>query len=85
MQNQAFQSLPIYTHTEDVVNNPNHYKLFPEMEVIDLIRKTLTTEQFAGYCMGNMLKYKLRAGEKDDVTQDLAKAEKYKEWLYDEH
>lgn len=67
----------------DMVDSPPHYGLFPDMEVIDIIKATLTPEEFAGYCKGNVLKYRLRAGEKGDVNEDIAKADKYNEWLGD--
>ena len=55
--------------------NPSHYKQFPK-EAIDIIRDTLTEEQFVGYCLGNELKYRLRAGYKnpDRTAEDLEKA-----------
>lgn len=67
----------------DKVNNPSHYALFDDIEAIDVIASSMTKDQFKGYCFGNLLKYRLRAGNKDDADQDLAKAEKYKE-LYKE-
>jgi len=66
---------------EDVVNEPNHYKLFGTVEVIDMIKTLLTEEEFKGYLKGNCLKYRLRAGKKDNVEQDIAKALRYEEWL----
>ena len=65
----------------DMVNNPKHYKLYPDMEAIDIIRKVLTLEEFIGYCRGNSLKYRLRAGKKDNLKQDIKKAEWYEEQL----
>lgn len=70
---------------EDVVNNPSHYKFFPDMEAIDIIKKVLTPTEFIGYTKGNKLKYKLRAGEKGPAQQDLDKAEVYDGWLRDEY
>lgn len=70
---------------EDAVNSPSHYGLFPDMEVIDIIKKVLTEEEFIGYCKGNVLKYRMRAGEKDDLVQDINKANKYQEWLGDSY
>ena len=66
---------------EDVVNEPNHYKLFGTVEVIDMIKELLTEEEFKGYLKGNCLKYRLRAGKKDNVEQDIAKAMRYEQWL----
>lgn len=65
------------------VHSPSHYQVFPDVEAIEIIRKSMTVEQWYGYCMGNMLKYRLRAGSKDDLQQDIDKANKYKA-LYQE-
>ncbi len=67
----------------DNVNQPNHYAVLDDIEAIHLIRAALSDEGWRGYCLGNIMKYRLRAGNKDDVNQDLAKADKYKE-LYEE-
>lgn len=67
----------------DEINNPSHYKIFPDMEVIDIIRKTLSDVEFAGYCKGNSIKYRLRAGEKGPAEVCIGKARKYEEWLKD--
>lgn len=69
------------SRSKDVVNNPNHYKLFGTTEVIDLIKELLTEEEFRGYLKGNVLKYRLRAGKKDNVEQDINKALKYEKWI----
>lgn len=65
----------------DPVKNPAHYDLFPGQQAIDIIRAALTPEEFVGYCKGNALKYRLRAGSKGDAAEDLAKAEKYRSWI----
>lgn len=66
--------------TRDMVNSPSHYQLLPEVEAIDVIKATLTHEQWKGYCLGNILKYRLRAGDKGDALEDIRKANKYKEF-----
>lgn len=66
---------------EDVINHPNHYKWFPDKEVIDVIESVLTEEEWRGYCKGNSLKYRLRAGKKGDVIEDIGKAEVYEGWV----
>ncbi|SOB60620.1 protein of unknown function [Pseudodesulfovibrio profundus] len=65
----------------DPVNLPSHYRQFGK-EVIDIIRDTLTPEEFVGYCKGNELKYRLRAGFKDKskMNEDMEKAMKYREF-----
>lgn len=70
--------------TKDMVNSPSHYALFDDIEAIQVIAASMTKEMFKGYCFGNLLKYKLRAGGKDDIQQELKKADKYKE-LYEKY
>lgn len=67
----------------DAVNKPKHYSVFEQLEAIEVIASSMTTEQFYGYCLGNILKYRLRAGGKDDVMQELGKADRY-QGLYNE-
>jgi len=64
---------------EDSVRNPSHYQLFDGVESIEVIRKVLTKEEFRGFCFGNVLKYRARAGKKDKLEQDIAKAGFYNE------
>lgn len=61
------------------VHSPKHYNVLEDIEAIQIIASSMTYEMFKGYCLGNILKYRLRCGAKDDVTQELAKADKYKE------
>lgn len=67
-----------------MVHKPKHYSLFEDVEAIEVIARSLTKEEFRGYCFGNLLKYRLRCGKKDSVEQELAKADKYKE-LYEKY
>lgn len=59
------------------VTNPKHYHLIDDVESIDIIARSMTTEQFMGFCLGNILKYRIRAGKKDALEQDIAKANEY--------
>ena len=68
----------------DAIKLPTHYKLFEEFEVIEIIAGAMTKEQFKGFCLGNIIKYRLRAGNKDALEQDIGKADYYKE-LYETH
>jgi hypothetical protein len=69
---------------DEEVCNPRHYRLFADgQQAIDIIQGALTPEEFAGYCKGNVLKYRLRAGEKGaggtgNILKDIAKADWYK-------
>lgn len=65
---------------EEAVNHPKHYKLDGlGIEAIDVIKSVLGAEKFRGYCRGNVLKYLIRAENKNGV-EDLKKAKKYLEW-----
>lgn len=68
----------------NMVTNPKHYEFFEGVEAITIIARSMTEKQFAGYCMGNALKYRLRAGKKFNTEEDLKKADYYKE-LFQKH
>lgn len=61
----------------DNVKKPKHYQIIDGIESIDIIARCMTVEQFKGFCLGNILKYRLRAGKKDALEQDIAKANEY--------
>ena len=66
----------------DEVNQPKHYKTFPDLDSIDIIQHVLTHKEYIGMLKGNYLKYKLRAGKKDSAEKDLAKAKWYQDELF---
>lgn len=68
----------------NMVTKPKHYEFFEGVEAITIIARSMTEKQFAGYCMGNALKYRLRAGKKFNTEEDLKKADYYKE-LFQKH
>lgn len=64
-----------------LVENPEHYKNFP-LEVIEIIHFVLGDEGFKAYCIGNELKYRLRAGFKTaEYSSDMEKALVYRKFL----
>ena len=65
----------------DIINHPKHYRLFPDMEAIEVIEAVLTPEEFAGYLKGNALKYRLRAGDKGPEEICIGKARWYQDRL----
>lgn len=69
--------------TYDAVNNPKHYDTFPGQQSIDIIRASMTPEEFVGFLKGNFLKYRLRAGEKDALQQDIDKSNWYRNKLFE--
>jgi hypothetical protein len=67
---------------EEAITSPAHYKVCEGLEVVDMIRAVLTPEQFKGYCLGNLIKYRMRAGKKTmSPMEDLGKAHVYETWL----
>lgn len=72
---------------DPMVKKPSHYQLFEGVEAIEVIARSMTQEMFKGYCLGNILKYRLRAGKKSELAtleKDMAKATFYLE-LYTKH
>lgn len=69
---------------EDVISNPNHYKLDGlDIEVRDVIKSVLGTVAFHGFYEGNIIKYILRAKKKNGL-EDYKKAKQYLDWLIEE-
>ena len=64
----------------DNVNNLNHYKLSCGVESIEIIKRVLGIKGFVAFCLGNILKYLIRA-EKKNGKEDYKKAAKYLEWV----
>jgi|TARA_R100000329_G_scaffold123753_1_gene102284 hypothetical protein len=62
------------------VNRPSHYTQ-NGTETIEMIRQSLTDEEFSGYLKGNILKYVCRYKYKGMPLKDLMKAQWYLERL----
>lgn len=72
--------MQIRDYIDDKVNAPNHYNS-KSMESIDVIKvMTENLDPFAGYCMGNIIKYLYRYENKGGL-EDLRKAKKYIDFL----
>lgn len=78
------RNIPKETAADDQVKNPKHYQIIEGFESITVIASALTIEQWKGFCIGNILKYRIRAGKKGDLQQDIDKADFYEE-LYEQH
>ena len=65
---------------DENINSPKHYRLPGlNIESIDIIRAILG-KYFKWFCLGNIIKYVLRA-EKKNGLEDYKKARKYLDWL----
>jgi hypothetical protein len=60
----------------DMVNQPPHYT-HGGIETIDYMKAKSTREEFTGHLRLTAIKYLSRVGHKDDVLQDLKKAQWY--------
>lgn len=74
-----------FPKVDDAVHHPSHYQVIDGLEAKDIIDVVLTVlaprlTAWQAYCLGNILKYRLRAGAKDSIEQDIKKALKYKEF-----
>lgn len=69
------------TVTEDKIKSPNHYKLEGlNCETIDVVKARLGKEGFKAFCIGNVIKYVLRA-EKKNGLEDYKKSRQYLDWI----
>lgn len=66
----------------DTVEHPSHYQI-GNLEVIDVIRESMSKEKFIGYLEGNIKKYIFRWEHKNGI-EDLKKARKYTDFLIKE-
>lgn len=62
---------PVYY--PDNVNHPSHYTK-GKIEVIDMMLKVFGKEVVINYCDLNAFKYRMRAGYKNDIVEDINKA-----------
>lgn len=51
------------------------------IETIRIIRAKLTTEQFRGWLLGNIIKYSCRANHKGSFDRDIEKVDVYSDML----
>ena len=61
---------------DDLVNHPSHYNQ-GEIETLEIIKMSLTPEEYKGFLKGNVLKYRERAQFKGKADEDYAKAKFY--------
>lgn len=61
--------------------NPVHYRIHGSA-CIEVIRNSLTPEEFRGFLKGNVIKYNYRAGHKGDAAVDYNKALWYQRELH---
>lgn len=65
---------------QEVDKHDKHY-LEAVVEPIKVMEKLFTKEELKGFIKGNILKYRLRMGHKDDIQGELDKIRVYEQWL----
>lgn len=68
---------------DNKAKNPNskHYELWNDFEAIDVIKNILSKDEYIGFLKGNILKYQLRIGKKDNVEKEMEKIKDYQREL----
>ena len=56
-----------------------HYQTLTQ-QPIEIMQRLMTKEQFLGFCHGNVVKYALRCGRKDDPAKEMEKVRQYADW-----
>lgn len=80
----AKEFLDMCEKDEDKIKSPNHYKLEGlGIESIDIIKSRLGKDGFKAFCVGNVIKYILRA-EKKNGLEDYKKSGQYLNWVIEE-
>lgn len=65
---------------EEDSKHDKHY-LEAVVEPIKVMEKMFTKEELKGFIKGNILKYRLRMGHKDDTQKEMDKIRVYEQWL----
>ena len=68
---------PIDTGTAS--SSPHYNKLV--LQPVEMNQLCLTKEEFIGFLKGNIIKYSMRCGLKDEVEKEQNKIRQYKKWL----
>jgi len=70
-----------FSHKVDMDKRPSHYEGKDGVDVIEFLYQQLPFEEFKGFMKGNMIKYPVRSGRKDDEIEDIKKARNYADRL----
>lgn len=69
--------LPMNDSREGYAVNAKHYVA---KSPIEFMQSVMTKEQFMGFCIGNTIKYLMRADYKGQHDSDINKAKQYSYW-----
>jgi hypothetical protein len=77
--NEHLEALNKLTDYKGVGYSKNQ-KHYVSKTPIEVMQKIMTEEQFLGFCIGNAIKYLLRADYKGQHDSDMHKARQYSYW-----
>lgn len=58
----------------------HHYNAAGDFQPIEVMQASMPPEQFIGFLRGNVIKYTMRAGRKDDMRREIDKVIQYATW-----
>lgn len=67
------------THPDGTAAAATHYQIL-EQQPIEIMQRLMTDEAFLGFCHGNVIKYALRCGHKDEPVKEMEKVRQYADW-----
>lgn len=78
-----FQGVVIHSKDENgLIDKQEHYTN-NDIQPIEIMKQNMTTEEYRGFLLGNIIKYPLRYKDKNGL-EDLKKALTYLTWLIDD-
>ena len=57
-----------------------HYSMFDNKDAIEYLEALMSIDELKGWAKGNILKYRLRVGKKDDVLKEMYKIKTYEDY-----
>lgn len=74
----TFGSAPNFDSSKkEEVNHPERYGGDTTYECVKVLEAWMSPEEYKGFLKGNAIKYLCRAGKKDEIVQELKKADWY--------
>ena len=58
----------------------HHYNAAGDFQPIEVMQASMPQQQFIGFLRGNVIKYTMRAGRKDDMRREIDKVIQYATW-----
>lgn len=66
-------------HNGGTAAEAKHYQVLP-VQPIEIMQKLFSADEFRGFLWGNVIKYALRCGHKDEPVKEMEKVRQYAEW-----